>query len=253
MNATAMRQGRAYRDRHEAGEILAAHLIEQLGMPDDAVVLALPRGGVPVGFEVARELGADLDVFVVRKLGVPQQPEFAMGAIAAGGFRLLNDSLVAQLRISEDDVAAVTEREMIELQRREKLYRENRPPINVHGRVAIIVDDGLATGFTMRAAIAAVRERGPLRLVVAVPVGAVETCEELSHEVGTLVCPFQPDPFHAVGLWYQDFTPTSDDEVHRCLAAAATNHGAAHGSSRRRGSSPGPRNYGSEARAPGTS
>lgn len=216
--------GQAYRDRKEAGEILAVHVREEIGVPDRAVVVALPRGGAPVGFEVARVLGAEMDVLVVRKLGVPDHPELAMGAIADGGFKVLNEALVAQIGITEQRIAEVTAREAVELRRREELYRENRAIVPVYERVAILVDDGLATGFTMRAAIAAMRERGPNRLVVAVPVGAVETCEELSLEVGTVICPYQPDPFHAVGLWYQDFTATTDEEVRGCLAAAAVNY-----------------------------
>jgi putative phosphoribosyl transferase len=222
-----MRTIQAYRDRREAGEILAIHTRKRIGVPDDAVVLALPRGGVPVGFEVARELGAELDVFVVRKLGVPGHEEYAMGAIAAGGFEVLNDAAIKDLGIGEKELAAIAEREAEELQRREKLYRANRSPAMVHGRTAIIVDDGLATGFTMRAAIAAVRERGPNRLIVAVPVGAKDTCDEVAREVGTLICPLQPEPFHAVGLWYRDFAPTTDDEVRDCLAAASVNYHAA--------------------------
>lgn len=223
-----MRSDQAYRDRREAGEILAAHVQDRIGRPGNAVVLALPRGGVPVGFEVATVLGAQLDVFVVRKLGAPGHEEFAIGAIAAGGFRVLNDDAIADLGIGEKEIAAVAERETAELHRREELYRGDRPPTHVAGRVAILVDDGLATGFTMRAAIAAVRERGPQRLVVAVPVGAVETCAEIEREVGTLICPLQPDPFHAVGLWYHDFAATTDDEVRECLAASALNYHAAH-------------------------
>jgi predicted phosphoribosyltransferase len=223
-----MRSDQAFRDRREAGEILAAHVQEQIGMPDNAVVLALPRGGVPVGFEVARVLGAQLDVFVVRKLGAPGFEEYAIGAIAAGGFQVLNDEAIHELGITEKEIADVAEREAMELQRREEAYRADRPPLRIANRVAILVDDGLATGFTMRAAIAAVRERGPQRLVVAVPVGAVETCAEIEREVGTLVCPLQPDPFHAVGLWYRDFTPTTDDEVRECLVAAALNFEVAH-------------------------
>jgi putative phosphoribosyl transferase len=221
-----MRSNQAYRDRREAGEILAAHLRDQLGTPDDAVVLALPRGGVPVGFEVARVLGAELDVFVVRKLGAPGFEEYAIGAIAAGGFQLLNDEAIAQLDVSEKQIAEVAEREAAELHRREQLYRAERPSARVADRIAILVDDGLATGFSMRAAIAAVRERGPKRLIVAVPVGAAETCAEIEREVGTLVCPLQPKPFHAVGLWYRDFTPTTDDEVRELLIAASLNHRA---------------------------
>jgi predicted phosphoribosyltransferase len=215
-----MNGGQAYRDRREAGEILAAQ-VQEHAEPGPTVVLALPRGGVPVGFEVARTLDAPLDVFVVRKLGVPGHEELAMGAIAAGGFKVLNEPLVAQLGITRREIDDVTARETAELERREALYRENRPPMSIRGRVAVLVDDGLATGFTMRAAIAAIRKHRPARLIVAVPVGAPETCEELSREVDTLICPLQPEPFHAVGLWYRDFSPTTDDEVREYLAAAA--------------------------------
>jgi putative phosphoribosyl transferase len=218
--------GQAYRDRREAGEILAAHLQDRLGRPANAVVRALPRGGVPVGFEVARVLDAELDVFVVRKLGMPGHEEFAMGAIAAGGFELLNEQMISELGLSEQDIAAVAEKEAAELRRREELYRANRPAATVQDRITILVDDGLATGFSMRAAIAAVRERGPSRLVVAVPVGARETCAEIEREVGLLFCPLQPEPFHAVGLWYHDFAATSDEEVRDCLVAADLNHHA---------------------------
>jgi putative phosphoribosyl transferase len=223
-----MRSDQAYRDRREAGTILAAQVQERLGPLENVVVLGLPRGGLPVGFEVARALGAQLDVFVVRKLGAPGLEEYAIGAIAAGGFRVLNDDAIRELDLGEKEIAAVAEREAAELHRREELYRANQPPISIAGRVAILVDDGLATGFTMRAAIAAVRERGPRQLVVAVPVGAVETCAEIEREVSTLICPLQPHPFHAVGLWYRDFAPTTDHEVRECLAAAALNYDAAH-------------------------
>lgn len=216
-----MRPGMPYRDRIEAGEVLAEHVLKETA-GTDAVVLALPRGGVPVGLEVARALDAPLEVFVVRKLGVPGQEELAMGAIAAGGFTLLNERLVASLGVTPGQIAEVTTREEEELRRREALYRGHRPTRSVHGRVAILVDDGLATGFTMRAAVAAVRELGPKRLIVAVPVGAPDTCEELAREVDRVICPLQPEPFQAVGLWYHDFAPTTDDEVRDCLAAAAT-------------------------------
>lgn len=214
-----MREPRPYRDRREAGRILAGQLREQTSGPS-AVVLALPRGGVPVGYEVARALGAPLDVFVVRKLGVPQQPELAMGAIASGGFRLLNEPLIADLGISRRAIQDVAEREDAELAARERQYRAVRPPVEVRGRIVLLVDDGLATGFTMRAAIAANRRRGAARLIVAVPVGATDTCDALARHVDALVCPLQPEPFMAVGYWYHDFAPTSDDEVRECLRAA---------------------------------
>lgn len=226
-----MLEERPYRDRREAGRILAGHLHEQMDA-DDAVVLALPRGGVPVGFEVARALGAPLDVFIVRKLGAPEQPELAMGAIASGGIRVINDSVVASLGITAKEIAAVAEREAVELARREKSYRDNRPPLDVRGRVTILVDDGLATGSTMRAAIAAVRQRRPGRLVVAVPVGGPDTCAELAGEADALICPLQPEALMSVGAWYEDFSQTTDEEVRECLATASREafaHAAHHG------------------------
>jgi predicted phosphoribosyltransferase len=167
-------------------------------------------------------------VFVVRKLGVPQQPELAMGAIASGGFRLLNEPLIADLGITRREIEKVTEREAVELAERERKYRAFRSPVKVRDRIVILVDDGLATGFTMRAAIAANRERGAAHLMVAVPVGAIDTCRELAREVDTLVCPLQPENFMAVGYWYHDFAPTSDEEVGECLAASLANDEAAH-------------------------
>lgn len=214
-----MKAGQPYRDRREAGQILAARVREEL-QNENAVVLGLPRGGVPVGFEVAKALHAPLDVFVVRKLGVPTHPELAMGAIAGNGFEILNEPLIADLGLTRTEVAAVAKREAEELHRRETLYRASRPPPELRGRTAILVDDGLATGFTMRAAIGALRRQGTVGTVVAVPVGAPDTCEEIEAEVDRLICPLQPEPFHAVGLWYKDFQPTTDDEVRECLAAA---------------------------------
>jgi predicted phosphoribosyltransferase len=219
-----MNQGQIYDDRHEAGHILASHVKNKLGDADDVVVLALPRGGVPVGFEVARSLGAPLDVFVVRKLGAPGFEEYAIGAIAAGGFRMLNEDAIRELHVSDRDLAEVTSRESEELQRRQEIYHAGRPPVRIVDRVAILVDDGLATGFTMRAAIAAVREQRPRRLMVAVPVGAAETCDEIEREVDDLVCPLRPYPFRAVGLWYRHFEATQDDEVRECLQLASTSY-----------------------------
>jgi putative phosphoribosyl transferase len=218
---------RPYRDRAQAGEMLAGSVRDRLGAVD-AIVLALPRGGLPIGLAVARALDAPLDVLIVRKLGVPAQPELAMGAIASGGFQVLDKSLTAQLGLTSAAIAAVVRHETAELHRREALYRGDRPPVDVRGRVAILVDDGLATGSSMRAAIGATRQRRPHQLVVAVPVGARDTCEELAREVDTLICPLQPREFFAVGQWYEDFAPTTDDEVRACLAAAphpeATGH-----------------------------
>ena len=224
-----MLTGQPYQDRREAGRILAVHVREYYET-NDAIVLALPRGGVPVGFEIARVLGAPLDVFLVRKLGVPRQPELAMGAIATGGYELLNHRLIAQLGITPLQIAEVADRETSELRRREALYRVGRPPLDVQGSVVFLVDDGLATGFTMRAAIGALREYGARRVVAAVPVGAEESCDEISREVDDLICPFLPDRFHAVGLWYKNFEPTTDQEVQDCLAAALVNRETAHAS-----------------------
>jgi predicted phosphoribosyltransferase len=222
-----MTGGQPYLDRREAGQILAAHIRRRYDAVEP-VVLALPRGGVPVGFEVARAFEAPLDVFLVRKLGVPREPELAMGAIATGGFELLHHELIRQLGISPWQIAEVADREMAELRRREALYRAGRPPIDVKGRVTILVDDGLATGFTMRAAIGALRDYGAERLIVAVPVASEDACVAIVNEADALICPFLPDPFHAVGLWYRNFEPTSDREVQECLAAAVLNHEAAH-------------------------
>jgi len=209
-----------FRDRYAAGQQLAARLRRYTGR-DDVVVLALPRGGVPVAYEVARTLEAPLDVFLVRKLGVPGYEELAMGAIASGGVRVLNDRVVRELGITEEDINAVAEREQQELQRRERAYRDGRQPLDVQGRIVILVDDGLATGSTMRAAVAALRRRGPGWIVVAVPVGAPETCAELANEADEIICVSQPDPFFAVGAWYHDFSQTPDEEVRELLRLAA--------------------------------
>lgn len=208
-----------FRDRADAGQHLAERLVAYAGRRD-VVVLALPRGGVPVGFEVARALGVALDVFVVRKLGVPGRDELAMGAIASGGIRVLNDDVVAALRIPDRVIEAVTARELQELRWREREYRGNRPPTELHGRTVILVDDGLATGSTMRAAVAAVRRHEPARIVVAVPTGAPSACADLDLEVDECICCLTPDPFHAVGVWYDDFTQTTDDEVRDLLGRA---------------------------------
>ena len=186
----------------------------------DVVVLALPRGGVPVAFEVAQALHAPLDVFVVRKLGVPGHEELALGAIATGGVRVLNESVVDYLYMSDELIDQVTAREQKELQRREQLYRGSRPPIDVRGRTVIIVDDGLATGSTMRAAVQRLRQQQPATIVVAVPVGAQATCDSFQEEVDTIcVCATTPEPFDAVGLWYRDFSQTTDEEVRELLSA----------------------------------
>jgi putative phosphoribosyl transferase len=207
-----------FRDRRHAGAALGQRLAEVLAFGAD-VVLALPRGGVPVGAEVARALGADLDVFVVRKLGAPDQPELAMGAIASGGVRVVNQAVIDALRIDPEVLARVTRSEETELERRDRAYRDRRPPIDVTGRSVVIVDDGLATGATMRAAVAAVLQLAPAHLVVAVPTGAAATCVELAAQVDAVVCLDSPDPFYAVGLSYDDFSATTDDEVRALLAS----------------------------------
>lgn len=208
-----------FHDRADAGRALARALSAYANRPD-VVVLALPRGGVPVGFEVARALDAPLDVFLVRKLGVPGQEELAMGAIASGHVRVLNDTVVRMLKISREAIDAVAAREQRELERREREYRDGRPPASVAGRTAILVDDGLATGSSMRAAVQALRQKGPHEIVVAVPVAAAETCEALRREVDDVVCAWTPEPFDAVGLWYDDFSQTSDAEVRELLERA---------------------------------
>ena len=214
--------GRLFADRRQAGRALAQALGQFGGRPD-VIVLALPRGGVPVGFEVARALSAPLDVFLVRKLGVPGHEELAMGALASGGLIVMNEDVVTALGIGEADLVAVAEAEARELARREQAYRQGLPPLDVAGRVVILVDDGLATGCTMRAAVAALRELGPARILVAAPVGAVDACDLLVREADDVVCLHTPEDFAAVGLWYGRFEQTSDDEVRALLAQAAAN------------------------------
>ena len=205
-----------FRDRVEAGEVLAESLARYRDR-DDVIVLALPRGGVPVAAEIARRLHVPIDVFVVRKLGVPGHEELAMGAIATGGVRLLNDEVVEPLGIPAHVIDSVARSEQIELERREQLYRGPRGPIGLAGKTAILVDDGLATGSTMRAAVMAVRQQQPAHVIVAVPVGAPQTCDLLARDADEVVCVRMPDPFVAVGLWYRDFTPTSDQQVRALL------------------------------------
>ena len=209
-----------FRDRRDAGRLLAEKLTPYANRPD-VIVLALPRGGVPVAYEVARALNVPLDVFLVRKLGVPGAEEVAMGAVATGGVRVINEGVVRRLGIPQDAIDAETTWERRELARRERLYRGDRPAPDVRGEMVIVVDDGLATGASMQAAIAALRQQQPARIVVAVPTAAPETCEALRAEVDDVVCAITPEPFYAVGLWYEDFSQTTDDEVRELLAAAA--------------------------------
>jgi len=213
-----------YLDRPEAGRALAAELSHLAGR-NDVVVLGLPRGGVPVAYEVAQVLEAPLDVLVARKLGAPGHPELAMGAIGAGGVQVLNQSVVDALVITPEAIEEVAAREGAELARREVSYRSGHPPLDVAGRVMVVVDDGLATGATMRAAVTALRALQPARIVVAVPVGARETCAELAGEADDVVCPLTPRAFRAVSEWYDDFAQTTDDEIRALLARAEDNHG----------------------------
>lgn len=205
-----------FQNRTDAGRKLAEKLTEYANR-EDVLVLALPRGGVPVAFEVAQKLNAPLDIFLVRKLGVPGQKELAMGAIASGGVRVLNERTIHYLGISEKDIDAVTEKEQHELERREKAYRDNRPAPDVRGKIVILVDDGLATGATMRAGVVALKQLEPAKIVVAVPVAADETCYEFKYQVDAVICAITPEPFYGVGLWYQDFSQTTDDEVRELL------------------------------------
>lgn len=213
-----------FRDRAEAGRCLAQLLTAYSGR-DDVVVLALPRGGVPVAYQVAGALPAPLDVFTVRKLGAPGHRELAMGAIASGGVRVLNDEVVEMMRIPPPVIDAVTLREQEELRRRERAYRDDLPAPTVQDRTVILIDDGLATGSTMRAALLALRALHPSRIVVAAPVAAADTCAELAPLADDIVCAVTPEDFRAVGLWYDDFSPVSDDEVRALLQASKSRDG----------------------------
>jgi len=210
---------RAFGNRQEAGRRLAEKLEKYAGR-SDVIVLGLPRGGVPVAYEIARQLRVPLDVFIVRKLGVPGFEELAIGAIASGGVRVLNDEVVRVLPNAQQTIDEATARERVELDRREKIYRDDRPPPGLRDRTVILVDDGLATGATMRAAVGALRQQGAARIVVAVPVGAPETCREFETEVDETICAVSPAYFEAVGQFYDDFSQTTDDEVRELLAKA---------------------------------
>ena len=209
-----------FRDRADAGRVLANELAVYAGR-NDVIVLALPRGGVPVAYEVARSIGAPLDVFLVRKLGLPGHEELAMGAIASGGIRLINRDVIDTYKVSNAQIESVAEAEQKELERRERAYRDGRPLPPLQGKTVILVDDGLATGATMRVAVLALREESPERIIVAVPVAAAETCDDFRAIVDEIVCAETPAPFYAVGLWYEDFTQTTDEEVHELLNAPA--------------------------------
>jgi predicted phosphoribosyltransferase len=206
-----------FKDRADAGRQLAGKLSKFAGR-QDVLVLGLPRGGVPVAAEVARALGAPFDIFLVRKLGVPGHSELAMGALAEGGVEVLSENLIRDLGIPEYAVQQVAVRERMELDRRDTLYRQGRPRPPIQGRIVIVVDDGLATGASMQAAVLALKKLGPSRVIVAVPVGAIETCDRLREEADEVVCVATPEPFQAVGLWYQRFDQTTDEEVRQLLA-----------------------------------
>ncbi|WP_445630494.1 phosphoribosyltransferase [Nostoc sp. DSM 114167] len=211
-----------FKNRRFAGQVLAKELTAYANNPN-VLVLGLPRGGVPVAFEVAKTLNAPLDVLVVRKLGVPDREELAMGAIASGGVRIVNKYIINLVKISDEVIARVALQEERELERRERLYRQNRSLKDLKGRTVILVDDGLATGATMWAAVVTVRKQQPAQIVIAVPVAAPETCQELETEVDEIVCISRPNPFQSVGLWYESFPQTTDEEVCDLLAKAAKN------------------------------
>ena len=214
-----------YSNRSDAGKYLATKLPDYANR-HDVIVLALPRGGVPVGFEVAKALNAPLDIFLVRKLGVPNYEEHAMGAIATGDIRVLNEDTVNYLDIPDEVIDLVAAREMKELKRRERAYRGNRSEPDVRGKTVVLVDDGLATGSTMRAAVEALRQKGPSRIVVAVPVSAPDTCDEYRMGADEVVCASIPESFYGVGEWYLDFTQTSDEEVRELLETASASEAA---------------------------
>ena len=215
-----MQQARTFADRTEAGKQLAKALMKYAHRRD-TIVLALPRGGVPVGYEVANALHCPLDVLVVRKLGTPSQEELAMGAIASGGMRVLNRDVIDYLNIAPEDIEAETRRETRELERRERAFRGDRLPLDIRGRVVLLVDDGLAMGTTMLAAVSAVRALGAKKVVAAVPVGAVQSCRQLRTEVDELICLVKPDHLVAISVWYDDFRQTTDQEVQELLRRTA--------------------------------
>lgn len=210
-----------FQNRRQAGQRLSQAL-QSLNIPDDAIILGLARGGVPVAFEVAKALGLAFDAFIVRKLGAPGQRELAIGAIASGGARFLNDEIIRVLGVSQDQLEAITERESLELQRREALYRGQRPAPDLKGRVVLLVDDGLATGASMRVAIQALRQQKPAQIIAACPVAPPTTCHELSHLADQMICLYTPEPFFGVGAWFDDFRETTDEEVQALLQAPRT-------------------------------
>lgn len=209
-----------FSDRRDGGRILAQELTAYAGR-SDVIVLALPRGGVPVAYEVALALNVPLDIFIVRKLGLPGHEELAIGAIASGGVRVLNEDIIHALNIPEGMISRVAQQELQELKRREQLYRGDRPMLDIHDKTVILVDDGLATGASMRAAVSGVRTQHPARIVIAVPTAAPETCNALEFEVDEIICAMTPEPFLGVGKWYENFSQVTDAEVHTLLEEAS--------------------------------
>lgn len=208
-----------YSDRYQAGLVLA-DLLKDYSKKTDVIILALPRGEVPVAYEIAKKLSLELDIFIVRKLGLPGHEEFAMGAIASGGTVALNEEVLSALHIEKDALNKVLQSEKDELSRRESVYRGNKSFPELTGQTVILVDDGIATGYTMRAAIAALKQKHPAKIIIAVPVAARSTCDELAPLVDAIICPLQPANFYAVGLWYNDFSQTTDDEVIKLLSVS---------------------------------
>lgn len=208
-----------YSDRYQAGLVLA-DLLKDYSKKTDVIILALPRGGVPVAYEIAKKLSLELDIFIVRKLGLPGHEEFTMGAIASGGTVALNEEVLSALHIEKDALNKVLQSEKDELSRRESVYRGNKSFPELTGQTVILVDDGIATGYTMRAAIAALKQKHPAKIIIAVPVAARSTCDELAPLVDAIICPLQPANFYAVGLWYNDFSQTTDDEVIKLLSVS---------------------------------
>ena len=209
-----------FQDRSEAGQFLATRVVRHAGDPS-LLVLAMPRGGVPVAYEVAKVLKAPLDIFLVRKLGVPGYEELSMGAITSGGARVLNHEIIQRLGISEKVIEAITQEKLQDLERRERIYRGKREPLTIEGRTVILVDDGLATGASMRAAVHALKTKQPKKIIAAVPIGSADTCNQIRGEADEVVCGMTPDPFYAVGAWYSDFMQITDEEINQLLNHAA--------------------------------
>ncbi|WP_207387340.1 phosphoribosyltransferase [Legionella rowbothamii] len=213
-----------YANRQQAGQVLADLLWDDYALKENSLILALPRGGVPVAYEIAIKLSLPMDIFIVRKLGVPEHEEYALGAIASGGVIFFNEELVHGLHINSTAINEVLQKEEQELERRDKVYLGNKSPLQLTGKNVILVDDGIATGYTMRAAIVAVKQKNPAELIVAVPVAARSTCAEMASLVNKIICPLQPANLYTVGLWYDDFSQTSDEEVMHLMTTLSSTH-----------------------------